>query len=294
VGESVRAFYDALPFNFEDSPYAQAEIIRRANQLEAYPPLIASLSAAETLRILDVGCGTGWLSNSAAYWYGVPGIAVDLTFRALERARHTAACLGVASRIAHVCADVFALPRLLKGQKFGVVSAVGVLHHTSDCKKAMRTVSAMVAEGGYLLLGLYHRYGRQALLERFQPVRERLESAASDKERKAIEEEGFDLWRRLKMRPGAGVFDWSWYRDQCLHPHETQWTAKEVCGWLTETGIEPLSTSINRFEERPDWKKLFESEIEQREVGYEKVCREGTYFPGFFIVWGRKGEYRKR
>ncbi len=288
IEKTVKAFYDHLPFNYDESPMAQAESIREGNQLEVYKPLVWALSADPDLRVLDVGCGTGWFSNSAAYWYGVAGTAVDFTHRAVRRARETGTILGVENRIRHICADLYTLPRLLGTGRYGIVAAVGVLHHTKDCREALKAVSSVVSDGGHILLGLYHRPGREALLEMFRPIRQRLAEAVLDEEREAIEMEGFNLWQGLRGRPGGETFERSWYRDQCLHPHETQWNLKEVCGWLEEAGVEPLSTSLDRFAESPDWERLFEHEEKEREVGYTKVFGDGSFHPGFFVVWGKK------
>ena len=48
----------------------------------------------------------------------------------------------------------------LKHGAFDLVISNGVLHHTADPFLAFREISRLVRPGGYILVGLYHRYGR--------------------------------------------------------------------------------------------------------------------------------------
>ena len=61
----VLAFYKDLPFNYRAVAAADAAAIRSADALQAYLPLVGVLAARP--RLIDVGCGAGWLENSAAY-----------------------------------------------------------------------------------------------------------------------------------------------------------------------------------------------------------------------------------
>ena len=83
------------------------------------------------------------------------------------------------------------------------------------------------------------------------------------------------------------TLDLSWFRDQCLHPYETQWTLSEILTWFEESNIEPHATSLNRYASVRDWSKITNSEHEQREVG-KAYMADKVYFPGFFIVSGWK------
>ena len=49
---------------------------------------------------------------------------------------------------------------VFKPASFDMVISNGVLHHTSDPFLAFETISRLVKPGGYILVGLYHRYGR--------------------------------------------------------------------------------------------------------------------------------------
>ena len=85
ANDDVLAFYKELPFNYRASAEADVAQIRNTNSLVAYPPLLPFLTAKA--RVLDVGCGSGWLSNQIAFHYGCEVTALDFNSVALARAR---------------------------------------------------------------------------------------------------------------------------------------------------------------------------------------------------------------
>lgn len=281
VTARVAAFYDELPFNYAESADAAAEVIRRRNQVASnYPDLDAVLLEAQT--VLDVGCGPGWLSNTCAFHCGVRATGVDLSTTAVERARAVAAALEVGELTDFRNADLFRLD--LPG-RFGVVCSLGALHHTADMAGALRAVAPLVAPEGVLYVGLYHAYGRAPFLERFEPYRRR---AAEGTLTDAEFDEALALYASLDARASDPVLLRSWFRDQVLHPHETQHTLAEVAEILSGIGFEVASTSINRFEPFDDLEPLFEAEREYEQRARHALEVEGRYFPGFFTVLARR------
>jgi len=63
----------------------------------------------------------------------------------------------------------------------------------------------------------------------------------------------------------------SWFRDQVLHPHETQHTVEEVLPWIKAAGLEPRTTSVNEFRPVTDWNAIYETERTFRELSYRKT-----------------------
>lgn len=284
----VRAFYEELPFNYESSTIGQASMIREANQIETYSPLADFLRSSKALRVLDAGCGAGWFTNSAAHYYDCHATGVDFCTKALERARATAMELGTHTTTRFIEADLFHVEEALPAESFDVMNSLGVLHHTHDAEGAFNKLVPLVRPGGWINLGLYHRYGRWPLMEMFRPVRDALASATTSQEMIEIEEEGFRAWCALHDPSADPVFQRSWYRDQCLHPHETQWTLQEVLQWFLRNGIEPSRCSLDRFSSTPDWNELAANEHEQEDIAQEHLCANERFFPGFFVVWGRR------
>jgi len=288
VAESVRAFYEELPFNYAESVEEQTAALQAHNQVSIYRPLHAVLRSAHgTGRVLDVGCGAGWFVNSVAYWYGHEVCGVDLCPRPLERARATARALGVASRVRFEEVDFLSPPDWLRCERFDVVSSLGAMHHMRDCEQAVRTAASLVRPGGWLHIGLYHRHGRAPLLEHFRDIAHAWRTAAGDEARRQIEMEGLTRWKLLQHGPYSDTFLLSWFRDQVLHPHETQWTLGELLSWFRDEGVEPLSTSLDHFSERSDWRSVVAAEPAQADAAHARL-RESRYFPGFFTLLGRK------
>src|SRR5260370_40116256 len=88
---------------------------------------------------------------------------------------------------------------------FDVVISNGVLHHTSDCRGAFRSIARLVKPGGVIVVGLYNWLGRLPTLWRRFLI-ERFGRAA------------VLLPHRLR-RVGGGVRREAWDTDEYGHPH---------------------------------------------------------------------------
>jgi SAM-dependent methyltransferase len=282
VTTAVSAFYDELPFNYGETAESAAAIIRRRNQVESTYPDLDLVLREQASSLLDVGCGAGWLSHTCAYHYGVRTVGIDLSTTAVQRAREISAALELDAVTEFRVTDLF---RRETSETFDVVVSLGALHHTADLAGALEIVAERVARGGVLYLGLYHAYGRAPFLALFEPYR-RLEAAG------ALGPDDFEaalaLYTELDSRTTDTTLVRSWFRDQVLHPHETQHTLHEVAGLLEAIGFAVASTSINRFDPIDDVDALFELE-----VGYEESARralevERRYVPGLFTVLARR------
>jgi SAM-dependent methyltransferase len=291
VTSQVTQFYRSLPFNYEETPEEACRTIQASNQIAAaYPPLDAILASATPGEVvLDIGCGAGWFVNTVAYHYGLDAVGVDMCEPAISRAQAVSAQLGLGGRVRCICADLFELEdtQLIRENKFFLVNSIGVLHHTHDCHEAVRSIAELVETNGFLHIGLYHRYGRQPFLDLFRPLREAYDNETDEKARQAVEQQAFEIYRTLQSFTDETLLR-SWFRDQVLHPHESQHTLQEIYGWLTEMGFQCLSTSINGFQTPRDWNSLFEEEKEMYELSYQRNIREKTYFPGFFTVLAQR------
>jgi SAM-dependent methyltransferase len=277
VTERVASFYEELPFNYL-GPRSAASLIRERNQVDsAYPDLDNALRESAAQTVLDVGCGTGWFSNTCAYHYGCPTLGIDLSTTALELARATSVELGIAGRATFARRDLFELG----AETFDIVVSIGVLHHTHDLRHALEHATGAVAAGGRLYLGLYHAYGRRPFLELFERYRKRNAEGSLTPEEL---EEGLALYQELNPGVSDREFLRSWFRDQVLHPHETQHTLAELQVLLDSLGFEIQSTGINGFLPFESLESLFERERELYEHSRRRNVIERRYFPGFFTV----------
>jgi SAM-dependent methyltransferase len=278
VTAPVTAFYDELPFNYGESAESAAKLIRTRNQVAANYPDLHELLRAGPASLLDVGCGAGWLSHTCAFRYGAHTLGIDLSATAVARAQAVARELGLEDRAGFRVSDLF---RRELTDSFDVVCSLGALHHTADLRGAVEIVSERVATGGSFYLGLYHSYGRAPFLELFEQYRERdLTPEEFD--------EAFALYAELDSRSTDETLVRSWFRDQVLHPHETQHSLREIAGLLDPLGFEVVSTSINRFEPIVDLDPLFESETAYEERARHALHVERRYVPGFFTVLARR------
>jgi 2-polyprenyl-3-methyl-5-hydroxy-6-metoxy-1,4-benzoquinol methylase len=268
----VLAFYRELPFNYRQSIREHAVTIRRANAIASYPVLAPLLNKKTSL--LDVGCGAGWFSLNAAYHWRCQTTGIDFNEIAINRARDVAQELGVSA--AFQVADLFLFDNPIR---YDLVVSLGVLHHTNDCHAALdRLCGVYVKSGGHVFVGLYHKYGRRPFLEYFDRMRQ---NGTSD-------EQLFAHYRRLHSTLTDDTHALSWFRDQVLHPHETQHTLREIVPLLVNAGMSLISTSINGFAPIHDVERLYDAEQNLEQLAIRRLT-DGQYFPGFFVFLARKG-----
>lgn len=266
----VLEFYRQLPFNLRTSAREHARSVRERDSVSVYPVVPPLLGPGVT--VLDVGCGAGWLGLGMAYHYGARVTGIDFNRVAVERARKVATCLDVEASFE--VADLFGYE---PPEPFDLVVSVGVLHHTDDCLAGLRRCAGFVGPKGHLLVGLYHRWGRRPFLELFARMRE----AGADED--ALRQR----YRELHSWLDDEVQLESWFRDQVLHPHETQHTLAELAPVLADCGLAVESTSINRFQPHDSIEELLRLEPELESAARERLAA-GTYLPGFFIVLARR------
>jgi 2-polyprenyl-3-methyl-5-hydroxy-6-metoxy-1,4-benzoquinol methylase/uncharacterized protein YbaR (Trm112 family) len=217
VTEMVKAFYEETPFpNYDDHDSVRSLIEKSRRGLYA-DALNASIPFNTT--VLEVGCGTGQLSN----FLGISCrrvIGTDLCLNSLR--------LGEAFRRQHHLSRVrFVQMNLFrpcfKPEQFDVVLCNGVLHHTSDPQGGFRSLVPLVRPGGHIIIGLYNKYGRLAT-----DVRRAVFRATGNRAR----------WLDPYLRTRIGSEKQrAWFADQYQHPHESKHTVNEVLDWFGEAGL---------------------------------------------------------
>ncbi|MFC1674290.1 class I SAM-dependent methyltransferase [Candidatus Omnitrophota bacterium] len=275
----VKNFYEELPFNFRGTADSEARRIRKCNAVEIYSDLDRLLKRHKNQELLDVGCGTGWFTNSIGHHYQLKAYGIDICIKAIERAKKVSEILGISQKSRFVNCSLFEMAFL---RKFKFVNSLGCLHHTRDLNASLLEIAGFVERGGYIYIGLYHKYGRQPFLELFKGFREKLQNSG---QLDSVEiREARSIFKSLNPQIKDELFLDSWFRDQVLHPHETQHTFKELFGILKTIGFKVISTSINQFKPITQIKELFEKEKEYFEISREKNLVSKIYFPGFFTV----------
>jgi SAM-dependent methyltransferase len=275
VTDAIRAFYEVTPFpNYEDfdsvaSLIAKARLGRFARLLDDQIP--------PGVRILECGCGTGQLSNFLSI-ANREVFGTDLCLNSLrlgQRFRQE----NHLERVRFFQMNLFR--PCFRADSFDLVISNGVLHHTSDPFGGFRSIARLVRPGGYVLIGLYHRWGRLVTdLRRllFRLSRDRLTFLDPNLRR------GDPRSPRWK----------AWFMDQYRNPHESKHTLGEAIGWLAPAGFELASTvpHTRAFRSFSEDDRLFGREepgsrLERWMVELGMIA-SGSREGGFFVVVGRK------
>jgi SAM-dependent methyltransferase len=229
--------------------------------------------------VLEVGCGTGQLAIYFALGTNNRVVGLDSTIESLELAADFSKKHNI-DNIDFVNADIF--DDVLTDRFFDFIWCNGVLHHTKDPYGAFRVLIKSLKNEGYVLIGLYNKFGRirtvfrrymykifrEKFLDFFDPT---LRNLKNDKEEKK-----------------------AWIRDQYNHPIESLHTIDNVLEWFEKNNIEFINSipSAN-FDENDDnlfTKKakgdLYSRITNQLSMIFNNLGSDG----GLFIVIGKKNE----
>lgn len=275
VTDTVKEFYEETPFpNYEafDSVDSLARKAREgifARMLDEQVPPRA--------RVIECGTGTGQLTNFLSIanreLYGT-----DICVNSLRLGQDFARRNGL--QRAHFVQQNLFRPAF-KPQTFDLVISTGVLHHTSDPFLGFQSISRLVRPGGFLLVGLYHRYGR--LITDARRVFFRL----SGDRLKSLDPNLRDAETRVDRER-------AWFADQYKHPHESKHTIAGTIAWYEAIGFEfvrsvphtrlfqPVSADENLFEPQEPGRGL------ERFLAELGMIRQGSREGGFFICIGRR------
>ena len=275
VTKIVQSFYEENPFpNYEDHDSVRT-LIEKARKGVYARALDRAIPYNST--VLEVGCGTGQLSN----FLGISCrrvVGADLCLNSLRLGDGFRSDHGL-SRVRFVQMNLFK-PCFREGM-FDVILANGVLHHTADPYGGFKGLLPLLKPGGHMVVGLYNRYGRLATDMRRQLFR--LTS-------------GRLQWVDPVIRalPGAKAKRAAWFADQYRHPHESKHTIGEVLRWFDETGLEFVRgvpsvipepgtlEQANLFGSTRRGSALEHAVVQAGEI--VNGAREG----GFFVMIGRK------
>jgi len=273
VTEEIRSFYMGTPFpNYDD--IENAITLREKSRRQIYAQLLDD-QIPYTGKVLEVGCGTGQTCNLLAMTKTRMVFGADLSLNSLK--------LGDKFRqenkiknLRFVQINLFKPP--FKDEMFDVVICNGVLHHTSDPLLGFESISKLVKTGGYIIIGLYNKYGRI-----FTDIRRSIFTITNEN------------LKSLDPRVRDNISDnkkHSWYMDQYKNPHESKHTIDEVLNWFENNGFEfvncipdingkPLTSDSKIFESNNKGNKLkrfstqFKMFFEDKEGGfYTMIARK--------------------
>lgn len=199
---TVRSFYEEHPFPHY-LPNDDRGSLMRNGRAKPFTRALDDEVPADA-RVVELGCGTGQMS----LFLGLAGRRVtglDLSGASLRVANEMRGRCQL-DNVRFARGNLFHPP--FRPGSVDVVVSNGVLHHTADARQAYSVAASLLRPGGYLIVGLYNRWGRLLL-----PL------------------------LRSKHKALAGDRGDAWYHDQHEHPHETRHTVDEVLGWARENGL---------------------------------------------------------
>ena len=223
VTELVKAFYEETPFPNYDGLDSRDSLAAKARR-GVFAALLDE-QLPEGALVLEVGCGTGQLSNFLGMSWKRRVFAGDLCLNSLRLAKGFADRYAVRN-VAFLQMNLFRPP--FRDEVFDVVISNGVLHHTGDCEGGFRSILGKLKPGGLILIGLYNSYARLPTLwkrwafRKFGPSLYFLDPRLRE-------------WTRKPDRIKA------WFMDQYRHPHETKHSMDEVLGWFDKHRVEFLN-----------------------------------------------------
>lgn len=275
VTDKIKSFYEKTPFpNYDEFDNVNSLINKARKGL--FAKLLDDQIPFGT-RILECGCGTGQLTNFLSIANRTV-IGTDICMNSLKMAN----AFREANDLKRAHFNQMNLFRpSFKPQSFDLVISNGVLHHTSAPFLAFKSISNLVKPNGYILIGLYHKYGRLATdLRRviFNMTKDKLKFL----DRRAIKKDISQSKRN------------AWFMDQYKNPHESKHTVGEVLHWLDSTKftfIHSIPKTVP-FETIDESEKLFKpdklgNQLERFIVNIGMIFtghREG----GFFTIIAKK------
>jgi SAM-dependent methyltransferase len=103
-------------------------------------------------RVLDVGCGTGFLLERLAE-RGYSGVGIDLSPESVEHARRRLEEIGAADRLTAMVGSAYEPP----AGPFDLIALTDVLEHLEDPRACLRALRAVLAPGGLLVISTPNR-----------------------------------------------------------------------------------------------------------------------------------------
>lgn len=107
--------------------------------------------------VLDIGCGTGLVSNLFASRYRSNYVGVDFS-SGIDYAQQFAVDHGI-DNVQFIKKDFF---KYIPDRHFDVIICQSFITHIEDCAAAMARINSILRPGCILLLGVYNTWGRWA------------------------------------------------------------------------------------------------------------------------------------
>ncbi|MBI1813326.1 methyltransferase domain-containing protein [Candidatus Peregrinibacteria bacterium] len=277
IRQTMQAFYERFTFPGYDDIDSPGVLVNKAKK-SAFG-LWVDQAIPATATVLEVGCGTGQMTNFLGLVTTRTVIGADMSAASLALGQGFKERFGL-KNVHFVQGNIFAMP-VAEGS-VDVLLCSGVLHHTPDPEGGYRKILKLVKPNGTILIGLYNRYARIPLGIRqviFKATGNLSRALDAHMRRKDVDQSKKEIW----------------FADQYKNPHESWHSVDEVLGWFDDSGVKFLSgvPAISKtLPEETDGLRLFRehprgSALEHivRQLGWMfTIGREG----GLFVMVGTK------
>jgi SAM-dependent methyltransferase/uncharacterized protein YbaR (Trm112 family) len=274
VTNKVQHFYEDAPFpNYNEFDNIRAFL--KSAHSRSFPRMLAKRIPMNST-VLEVGCGTGQLSNYLAATCLCHVYATDMTMASLRLGHNFARRNGIRG-VRFVQMNLFR-PCVRPGSVDFLITN-GVLHHTHDTRLAFESIAPLVKPSGYIVLGLYNWIGRLRT-----HMRRRLMKVFGERV----------LWLdpvlRRNMSPEKRA---AWIKDQYWHPCERSHGISEVMGWFHASGFDFVA-SLPYVRDPPASEDLFTPSHPGASPGERVVAELGMLLSsyggegGLFVMIGQR------
>ena len=271
----VKKFYKESPFpNYKDTDN-KSTILEKGDKNALAAQFKKFIGYKK--KVLEVGCGTGQLSIYFSIGTNNEVVGLDPTIESLVLAKNFSEKNNI-SNVKLVNADIF--DDVLNDNYFDFIWCNGVLHHTKDPYGAFKILIKSLKINGYVLIGLYNKYGRVRTI-----IRRYIYKIFGRKILSKID----PTLRNLKLDHDEQT---AWIRDQYTHPIESLHTIDEVLKWFKEYNIDFIS-SIPSSDFDYDYENIFDKKnngtlfsriLNQILMVFNRLGSDG----GLFVVIGKK------
>ena len=228
--------------------------------------------------VLEVGCGTGQISNYFSIGTNNNVVGLDPTIESLNLASNFARNNNI-QNVKFINADIF--DDVLKDNFFDLIWCSGVLHHTKNPYNAFQIITKSLKNEGYILIGLYNKIGRIRTI-----IRKFFYRIFGENFLKIVD----PTLRNLKNDKDEQK---AWIRDQYIHPVESLHTIDEVLEWFNNNDIEFVNSvpscdfNDNNFQDlfkKQSMGNLYSRIMNQISMIFTRLGSDG----GLFILIGQK------
>ena len=156
--EDVKAYWNTSPLlSFELASPGSVEFFEHLDEIkktdiEKFAMHYWAFDSFQGKKVLDVGCGPGWITVSYAS-QGAEVTAIDLTDAAVALTRKNLERLKLKANVQQGNAESIEF----SDNSFDLVVSSGVLHHTPNTYKAIQECYRVCKPGGTAKITLYHK-----------------------------------------------------------------------------------------------------------------------------------------